>query len=91
MVFPLAVGSVPTTNPASSIPTWERWNDYGIGPLRKSGLGLNRGELRQAAYAFGQVERLGRPDGPLNLARVYLQEGRLDEACAARRRHPCGS
>ena len=70
----------------SSVPDWERWNDYGIGLLRKSGTGSNRGELRQAAVAFAEVERLGRPDGPLNLARVYLQEGRLDEAAAALRR-----
>jgi hypothetical protein len=52
---------------------WQRWNDYGIGLLRKGELG----ELRQAAHAFEQVERLGRPDGPLNLARVYLKEGRV--------------
>lgn len=33
------------------------------------------GELRQAANAFDQVEALGKPDGPLNLARVYIKEG----------------
>jgi tetratricopeptide (TPR) repeat protein len=27
--------------------------------------------------AFREVEALGRPDGPLNLARVYLREGRI--------------
>jgi tetratricopeptide (TPR) repeat protein len=52
------------------VPDWQRWNDYGIGLLR-------RGELRQAEAAFLQVERLGRPDGPLNRARVYLVEGRV--------------
>ena len=87
VVFPIA-GSPRshTESEASSIPVWERWNDYGIGSLRKSGTGANRGELRQATAAFSQVEQLGRPDGPLNLARVYLQEGRLDEAAAALRR-----
>ncbi len=49
-------------------PEWQRWNDYGIGLLR-------RGQLRQSEAAFSQVERLGQPDGPLNRARVYLEEG----------------
>ncbi len=60
-------------------PTWQRWNDYGIGLLRKTG----PGELRQAEAAFRAVEREGRADGPVNLARVYLREGRLDEAVDA--------
>jgi tetratricopeptide (TPR) repeat protein len=64
------------------IPAWERWNDYGIGLLRKGRLG----ELRQAEAAFRQVELTGRGDGPVNLARVYLREGRLDEAAEALRR-----
>ncbi|NNE06628.1 MAG: tetratricopeptide repeat protein [Xanthomonadales bacterium] len=58
------------------IPEWQRWNDYGIGLLRKRG----SGQLRQAEEAFLEVEALGRPDGPLNLARTYLREGRLSEA-----------
>jgi tetratricopeptide repeat protein/cytochrome c554/c'-like protein len=61
------------------IPEWQRWNDYGIGLLRKGGAG----QLRQAEEAFMQVEALGRADGPMNLARVYLREGRLAEASAA--------
>src|SRR5690606_34423519 len=64
--------------PDRDIPTWQRWNDYGIGLLLKG-----KGELKQAEEAFQEVERLGRYDGPLNLARVYLNEGRLDEAVAA--------
>ncbi|MXX62339.1 MAG: tetratricopeptide repeat protein [Holophagales bacterium] len=61
---------------------WQRWNDYGIGLLRKGGTG--RGELRQAIEAFTRVEELGRPDGPLNLARVYLAQGTVrDDAIAA--------
>ncbi|MEM6571502.1 MAG: multiheme c-type cytochrome [Planctomycetota bacterium] len=58
---------------ASDIPEWQRWNDYGIGLLRKKG----SGQLRQAEEAFRVVEELGRPDGPVNLARVYLREGRV--------------
>jgi tetratricopeptide (TPR) repeat protein len=63
-------------------PLWQRWNDYGIGLLLE-GQGGAKGELRQAAEAFVEVEKLDRFDGPLNLARVYFAEGRLDEAVAA--------
>jgi tetratricopeptide (TPR) repeat protein len=84
----LAVGSSPSADGAdSSIPAWQRWNDYGIGGLLKGGeSGPHKGELRQAEEAFLQVEQLKRPDGPLNLARVYIREGRLDEAAVALRR-----
>jgi len=71
---------------AAPIPTWERWNDYGIGLLRKGDKGSSKGELRQAEQAFTQVERLGKADGPLNLARVYWKEGRLADAGEALRR-----
>ncbi len=73
VVFPMAGGAGEAINPPSAIEPWQRWNDYGIGLLRKRGTG----ELRQAERAFAEVERLGRPDGPLNLARVYLAEGRV--------------
>ncbi len=72
---------------ASSIPQWQRLNDYGIGLLRKP----QRRQLRQAEDAFLQVEALGSSHGPMNLARVYLEEGRLDEARDALQRaqsHP---
>jgi hypothetical protein len=62
-------------NAARDVPEWERWNDYGIGLLRRG----RRGELRQAAEAFAAVERLGRPDGPVNLARVHLKEGGVQD------------
>jgi tetratricopeptide (TPR) repeat protein len=71
---------------APEIPGWERWNDYGIGLLREGERGSSKGELRQAEYAFRRVEALGRADGPLNLARVYLKEGRLTQAAKALRR-----
>lgn len=64
-------------------PLWERWNDYGIGLLLEGNAGSDKGELRQAEAAFTEVERLGRPEGPLNLARVYHKEGRVDEAARA--------
>jgi tetratricopeptide (TPR) repeat protein len=64
------------------IPVWERWNDYGIGLLRQG----RKGRLRQAAEAFQVVESLRPGDGALNLARVFYEEGRLDEAAEALRR-----
>jgi len=70
LVFP--VGNAPGgVAAASPIPEWQRWNDFGIGLLRKGELG----ELRQAKQAFEQVEALGMADGPLNLARVFIKEG----------------
>lgn len=82
--FPIVTDAGLVHAPSSDSPTaaWERWNDYGIGLLRKSG----SGELRQAEQAFQHVEQLGRADGALNLARVYLKEGRLAEAALALQR-----
>jgi tetratricopeptide (TPR) repeat protein len=59
---------------------WQRWNDYGIGLFLE---GEGKSEPKQAEQAFLEVERLGRFDGPLNLARVYLREGRIDDAVEA--------
>ena len=72
--------------PAPDIPAWQRWNDYGIGLLAKPG----RGALRQAEAAFREVARLGRAEGHLNLARVLIREGRLDEAALALREAAAG-
>jgi len=72
VTFPIEGYEEPVQNEDSTIELWQRWNDYGIGLLRK---GDGRGELRQATQAFEVVEALGRPDGPLNLARVYINEG----------------
>ena len=68
----------PVAPQKTEIPVWQRWNDYGIGLFLEG-----RAELRQAEQAFLEVEKLKRFDGPLNLARVYFSEGRLDEATAA--------
>ena len=73
-------------NADSKIIPWQRWNDYGIGLLLEGDRGSEKGELIQAAQAFAEVEKLGRADGPLNLARVYLKEGRLEEAVLALQR-----
>ena len=74
-----ALDRTPTADGAASpIVGWQRWNDYGIGLLLKG-----KAQLKQAAEAFGRVAEFERYDGPLNLARTYLEEGRLDEATAA--------
>lgn len=79
-------GGPAITNELSKVPLWQRWNDYGIGLLLEGEKGSEKGELIQAAQAFSEVEKLGRADGPLNLARVYFKEGRLDEAVQALQR-----
>jgi tetratricopeptide (TPR) repeat protein len=81
LTLPVRGASVPTQE--RKIEPWERWNDYGIGLLRKAGTTGTVGELRQAEQAFAKVEELGKADGALNLGRVYLREGRLDEAATA--------
>lgn len=73
IVFPVEGrdGDVPSEGVYDAVPEWMRWNDYGIGLFRKRG----QGQLRQAQEAFERVEEMGRPDGPLNLTRVFLREG----------------
>ena len=75
---------LPVATPAQAVPAppvaaWERWNDYGIGLLAKP----DRGALRQAEAAFRTVAALGQGAGDLNLGRLLLREGRLDEAVVA--------
>lgn len=71
----------PVDNPMPKFDQWKRWNDYGIGLLIPG-----KKQLRQATEAFTEVETLNRWDGPMNLARAYLAEGRLDDAVAALQR-----
>ena len=56
VAFPVAAAP---PHGAPDIPVWQRWNDYGIGLLAKP----DRGALRQAEAAFGQVAALGGPRG----------------------------
>ena len=90
IVFPVATMTpaaiAAMTNAPSAIPPWMRWNDYGIGLFNRGDKGSEKGELIQAAAAFAEVEKLGKTDGPLNLARVFNKEGRLDEAVTALQR-----
>lgn len=75
VVFPIEGLAEEPKNNDSKIPGWQRWNDYGIGLFLEG-----KAELKQAEQAFQTVENMKRFDGPLNLARVYLREGRIDEA-----------
>ena len=75
VVFPIEGLAEEPKNNDSKIPGWQRWNDYGIGLFLEG-----KSELKQAEQAFQTVEKMNRFDGPLNLARVYLREGRIDEA-----------
>lgn len=80
VIFPVQGKSTDVENPPVDFPEWQRWNDYGIGLFLK---GQGKAEPRQAEEAFLHVEKLNRWDGPLNLARVYYAEGRIDDAVAA--------
>ena len=81
LTFPIAGGEPAPANPESQIEPWQRWNDYGIALLLKGG--KSKGELAQAEAAFAEVEKLGRPDGPLNLARVYIKQGTVQDLAIA--------
>jgi len=83
IVFPVEGVSAAVENPPRAIDPWQRWNDYGIALFLEGSSGSEKGELIQAEQAFQEVEKLGRADGPLNLARVYLKEGRLNDAVEA--------
>ena len=78
-----SVGGEVAASAAPDIAPWQRWNDYGIGLLRKGGSGAVRGELPSAIAAFDQVAALGRPDGVVNRARAELQAGRIDATAAS--------
>ena len=78
VTFPVAGGDHAAAQESPDIPEWQRWNDYGIGLLLKG-----KAELRQAEEAFLRVAEFDRYDGPMNLARVYNTEGRIDEAVSA--------
>ena len=83
IVFPVEGVEAEVVNADSPIVPWQRWNDYGIGLFLEGSSGSEKGELIQAEEAFEQVEKLGRSEGPMNLARVYFKEGRLNDAVAA--------
>ena len=91
VVFPIA--GITETIPPPAYPIkidhiYQRQNDYGLALLREAdSLGQSAAataELRQAEEIFRELDtKFGYIDVRLNLARVYLAEGRLDEAAAA--------
>jgi tetratricopeptide (TPR) repeat protein len=79
----LPIGAAQVSPQESPIkPAWQRWNDYGIGSYLEGG--GKRGNFKEAEAAFQKMLTLGAkdavPHAHLNLGRVYLDEGRLDEA-----------
>ena len=81
VTLPLKGGSVPAqVSPVK--PAWQRWNDYGIGCYLEGG--GKRGQYKQAEMAFQKLLTLDAKGAAahahLNLARVYLDEGRLGDA-----------
>jgi len=85
----LPVVGVAETVPAQTSPikpAWQRWNDYGIGEFLEGGVTAKRGHYKQAEAAFqamlGLNEKDATPHAHVNLARVYIDEGRFDEAAA---------
>jgi tetratricopeptide (TPR) repeat protein len=81
IVLPVEGGPGAANDPSPIAETWQRWNDYGIGLLLEGGdKGGQKGELRQAEAVFKKVADLGLADGWVNLARVYLREGRIPAA-----------
>jgi tetratricopeptide (TPR) repeat protein len=82
VTLPVAGGPAVPAQVSPIKPLWQRWNDYGIGCFLEGG--GKRGHFKQAEEAFKKLLTLGVadavPQGHLNLARVYIDEGRLDEA-----------
>jgi tetratricopeptide (TPR) repeat protein len=88
VILPVEGLPVNVTAQASPIkPSWQRWNDYGIGCFIEGGPGSKKGELKQAEQAFKHLLAMDDRDayahGHLNLARVYFDEGRLTDAVTA--------
>ena len=82
VTLPVAGGPAVPEQQSPVKPAWQRWNDYGIGNLLEGG--GKRGNFKQAEDAFRKVlaanEKEATPHGHLNLARTFIEEGRLDEA-----------
>jgi tetratricopeptide (TPR) repeat protein len=84
VTLPVAGGPAVPEQASPVKPAWQRWNDYGIANLLEGG--EKHGNFKQAEEAFKKLLTLGDkeavPNGHLNLARAYIEEGRLDEAAA---------
>ncbi len=86
IVFPIEGAEKAAASAEAPAPPWQRWHDYGIGLLLEGSKASEKGGLIQATTAFLQVEKLGKADGAVNLARAYFKEGRLEDAVIALQR-----
>ncbi|MBO0699588.1 MAG: hypothetical protein J2P46_14425, partial [Zavarzinella sp.] len=86
VTLPIEGGSTVSAQESPIKPAWQRWNDYGIACYIEAGPGAKRGQTRQAEAAFKKLLSLNVPDamphGHINLARIYIDDGRLDAAAA---------
>jgi tetratricopeptide (TPR) repeat protein len=75
--IPVVAKNAPVENiqPHLDASVRERWNDYGIGLLLQ-------GDLKGALSAFRRVTEMdpAYADGPVNIARVLIQEGNIAES-----------
>ncbi len=83
--LPVQGGAAASNEPSPIKDEWQRWNDYGIGLLLEGDVkGAQKGELKQAEEVFRKVATdYDKADGLVNLARVYLREGRNADALKA--------
>jgi tetratricopeptide (TPR) repeat protein len=85
VTLPVAGGAAVAEQQSPIKPAWQRWNDYGIGNLLEGGAG-KRGNFKQAEDSFRTLVKVGEGEGVahghMNLARTFIEEGRLDEAAA---------
>ena len=61
--------------PAPKADEWMRWNDYGIGLFRQDDLQGAKRAFENVVVADGE-----NPEGHVNLGRVFVREGLLDDA-----------
>jgi tetratricopeptide (TPR) repeat protein len=84
VTLPLAGGENVKDQESPIQPGWQRWNDYGIACYLEGGMGSKRGNYAQAEKAFQTLLKLGVKDaewhGHANLARVYIDQGKLNDA-----------
>src|SRR5262249_26240931 len=82
--LPVASGAEVAKQESKIKPPWQRWNDYGIACLIEGGVGTKKGILVQAEQAFQKVmesrEKVSQIQGRINLARLKLDLGNLDQA-----------
>ncbi|HJZ89263.1 MAG TPA: tetratricopeptide repeat protein, partial [Gemmataceae bacterium] len=86
VVLPVESGADVPPQESPIQPAWQRWNDYGIACYLEAGAGAKRGQTKQAVAAFKTLLTLdvkdANPHAHINLARIYIDDGRLNAAAA---------